>query len=156
MWLQQMPYLVDCVWHNRYQRSAIFGFERMGISPWVRLTRYCSVVRHQSGTYHNKMLPYPEGAINRKQCITVMSQWATWRLKSPASRLFAQPFVQVHTKENIKAPRHWPLWGETTDDLWITLIKGRASNVENVSHHEKWAVCVRMYRSITAYHSTRF
>ena len=30
-----------------------------------------------------------------------------WRLKSPASLLFPQPFVQV--KENIKVPRHWPL-----------------------------------------------
>ena len=39
-----------------------------------------------------------------------------WRLNSPASRLFAQPFVQAQIKENIKAPRHWPLWGEPTDD----------------------------------------
>ena len=26
----------------------------------------------------------------------------------PASHLFTQPFIQI--KENIKAPRHWPLW----------------------------------------------
>ena len=31
--------------------------------------------------------------------------------QTPASRLFAQPFVQVQIKENAKAPRHWPLWG---------------------------------------------
>ena len=37
--------------------------------------------------------------------------WARWRLKSPASRLFAQPFVQAQIKENIKVPCHWPLWG---------------------------------------------
>ena len=37
------------------------------------------------------------------------SQWARWRLKSPASPLFTQPFI--HIKENIKAARHWPLWG---------------------------------------------
>ena len=30
-----------------------------------------------------------------------------WRLKSPESRLFTQPFVQKQIKENIKAPRHW-------------------------------------------------
>ena len=35
--------------------------------------------------------------------ITMTSQWARWRLKSPASRLFTQP-------------RHWPLWGEFT--IW--------------------------------------
>ena len=36
--------------------------------------------------------------------ITVTSQW---RLKSPVSRWFAQPFVQARIKENVKAPRHW-------------------------------------------------
>ena len=41
------------------------------------------------------------------------------RLKSPASRLFAEPFVQAQIKENIKALRHWPLWGESTGDRWI-------------------------------------
>ena len=35
----------------------------------------------------------------------------SWRLKSPASRLFAQPFIQAQIKENIKGPRHWPLCG---------------------------------------------
>ena len=38
---------------------------------------------------------------------------ARWCLKSPASRLFTQ-FIQVQIKENIKAPRHWPLCGEFT------------------------------------------
>ena len=36
------------------------------------------------------------------------------RLKSPASRLFTQPFIQTQIKENIKSPRHWPLCGEVT------------------------------------------
>ena len=34
-------------------------------------------------------------------------------------------------KENIKALRHWPLWGEFTGDRWIPA--QRVSNVENVS-----------------------
>ena len=34
-----------------------------------------------------------------------------WHLKSPASRLFTQLFVQVQIKENIKALHHWPLRG---------------------------------------------
>ena len=41
---------------------------------------------------------------------------ARWRLKSPASRLFTQPFIKAQIKENIKAPRHWPLCGEFTGD----------------------------------------
>ena len=40
------------------------------------------------------------------------SQLARWRLKSPILRLFTQPFIQPLMNENIKAPRHWPLWGE--------------------------------------------
>ena len=35
--------------------------------------------------------------------ITVTSWWARWRLKSPASRLFTQPFVEAQIKENTKA-----------------------------------------------------
>ena len=57
--------------------------------------------------------------------ITVASKWARWRLKSPVARLFTQPFVQVQINENIKAPRHWPLWGEFPAQ--------RASNAENIS-----------------------
>ena len=45
--------------------------------------------------------------------------WARWYPKSPASRLFTQPFIQAQIKENIKAPRHWPLWGNSpvTDEF---------------------------------------
>ena len=46
--------------------------------------------------------------------ITMTSHWARWRLKSPASQLFTQAFIQTQMKENIKAPRRWPLWGEFT------------------------------------------
>ena len=34
-----------------------------------------------------------------------------------------QPFVQAQIKENIKAPRHWPLWGEFIGDQWIPRTK---------------------------------
>ena len=36
-----------------------------------------------------------------------------------------------HTKESIKAPRHWPLWGQSTGQRWIPLTKGQLH--ENVS-----------------------
>ena len=45
--------------------------------------------------------------------------------KPPAYRLFTQPFVQTHIKESIKAPCHWPLWGEFTGDRWIPRTKGQ-------------------------------
>ena len=53
------------------------------------------------------------------------------RLKSPASRLFTQPFIQAQIKENTKAPRHWPLCGEfiglnlTPWDRWIPRTNGQ-------------------------------
>ena len=62
--------------------------------------------------------------------ITLTSYWVRWPLKSTASRLFTQPFIQATIKEIIKAPRHWPLCGEFTHDRWIP--RTRASNVENL------------------------
>ena len=32
---------------------------------------------------------------------------------------------KAHIKENIKAPHHWPLWGEFTGDRWIPRTKGQ-------------------------------
>ena len=55
-------------------------------------------------------------------------------IETPASRLFAEPFVQAPIKENIKASRHWP--------LWIPIIK--CNNAENVSIW--W--CHHVYNSI--------
>ena len=39
--------------------------------------------------------------------------------------LFTQLFIRAQTKENIKAPRHWPLCGEFTGDRWIPRTKGQ-------------------------------
>ena len=58
--------------------------------------------------------------------ITMTSWWGRWRLKSPASPLFTQPFIKAQIKENIKAPRHWPLWGEFTGGgQWIPRTNGQ-------------------------------
>ena len=60
---------------------------------------HCHRSNHTTSQYHS--------SIKKHYC----ALWARWRLKSPASRLFTQPFVQAQIKENIKAPRHWPLCG---------------------------------------------
>ena len=39
--------------------------------------------------------------------------------------LFIQPFIQTQIKENIEAPRHWPLSGEFTGDRWIPRTNGQ-------------------------------
>ena len=63
--------------------------------------------------------------------ITMTSQWARWRLKSPASSLFSQPLIQAPIKEDIKAPRYWLLRGNSpvTSEFPAQM----ASNAENVS-----------------------
>ena len=63
--------------------------------------------------------------------ITVTSLWARLCLRSPASRLFTQPFFQAQIKENIKVcvtglcEGNSPVTGEFPSQ--------RASNAENVS-----------------------
>ena len=55
-----------------------------------------------------------------------------------SQRLFTQPFILTQIKENIKAPRHWPLCREFTGTGEFPT--QMASNAENVSiwwrHHD--------------------
>ena len=63
-----------------------------GRSSW---SQYCVVLR-KIGTSLNHFA-------RRDVFAAVMSEWARRRSKSPASRMFTQPFVQTRIKENIKA-----------------------------------------------------
>ena len=83
-------------------------------------------------------------------CITVTSLWARWRLKSLASPLFTQPFIQEQIKENIKAQRYWPLCGEFTGDRLIPRTNGQlrrkcfhkmTSSWDNVLQQEHNGLC---------------
>ena len=46
-------------------------------------------------------------------------------IHQPHDCLFMQPFIQTQIKENIKAPRHWPLCGEFTGDRLIPRTNGQ-------------------------------
>ena len=46
-------------------------------------------------------------------------------IRSLASRLCAQAFVQAQIKETIKGPRYWPSWGKSTGDRWFLFTKGQ-------------------------------
>ena len=48
-------------------------------------------------------------------------------------------------QRNIKAPRHWPLWGEFTGDRW----KKRASDAENVSFW--WCHHIQIITKLTSF-----
>ena len=76
--------------------------------------------------------------------ITVITSSLQWRHNERTDVSNHQPrdcllnrLFKVQIKENIKAPRHWPLWGEFTG----VFPAQRASNVENVSiwwRHHVW------------------
>ena len=74
-------------------------------------------------------------ATNKQQAVfkrlTMTSQWARWRLKSPGSRLFTQPLIQTQIKENTKAPRHLPF------------VRGIQRSPVNSPH--KWPVTRKMF-----------
>ena len=82
--------------------------------------------------------------------ITVTSQWARWRLKSPASRLFTLPLIQAQIKKTSKlrviglCAGNSPVTGEFPAQ--------RASNAENVSiwwrHHEYHMCCLHFPATI--------
>ena len=76
------------------------------------------------------------------QCVTVQQLWSveTYNYNDVivgamasqiiSLRLFIEPFIQAQIKENIKAPRHWPLCGKFTGDRWIPRTNGQ--------YHGKW------------------
>ena len=103
--------------------------------PWNTSWDLCRTPCHDatqakaglSGTWHEAV-----GHIGRYlfQMVKTTDRYSdvimgTMASKSPALRIFAQPFIQTQIKENIKAPRHWLLCEEFTCDRWIPRTKGQ-------------------------------
>ena len=65
-----------------------------------------------------------------------------------ASQLFAQPFVEAQIKENIKVPRHWPLWAEFTGVRWMWRCAGNAGNVFPITAVERARHALRHVRAV--------
>ena len=63
--------------------------------------------------------------------ITMTSKWARWRLKSPASRLFTELFIQTQIKENIKSSAS------------LAFVRGIHRGPVNSPH--KWPVTRKMF-----------
>ena len=101
------------------------------------IIRHCRNI-HLVIDYHIHISQVPS-QFTYSDTITVTSQWAQWRLKSPASRLFTRLFGRRPKKTSKhKAPRQWPCDGNSpvTDEFPAQM----ASNAENVSiwwrHHD--------------------
>ena len=56
-------------------------------------------------------------------CTMEQSALQTWMWCSCDPKYLSLFKAQI--KENIKAPRHWPLWGKFTGDRWIPRTKGQ-------------------------------
>ena len=66
-------------------------------------------------------------------CFSLIIGWLQWRhdkrdgvSNHQPHDFFTQPFIQAQIKENMKAPRHWTLWGEFTDHRWIPRTTGQS------------------------------
>ena len=80
------------------------------------------------------------------------SQWAQWRLKSPASRLFTQTFIQTQVKETSKFRVTGLCVGNSPVPVPGEFPAQKASNAENVfiwwRQHGYIANCVSMDKSV--------
>ena len=92
---------------------------------WKIFQRYWSFVRTTTG--HRWI--FSTGPVMRSFYGILSLQWrhnvhdgvSNHRL----SHMFDQLLLQAQIKENIKAPRHWPLCGEFTGGRWIPRTKGQ-------------------------------
>ena len=107
------------LWKTMAQLCYLLCNQWLSGSPWS--LEYCSWL------VDNRASEWYLWTLDIWWLITVTSYWDRWRLKSPASPLVTQPFIQAqkNIKENIKAPRHWPLCGEFTGDRRIPRTNGQ-------------------------------
>ena len=79
-------------------------------TPLCPLWRHCN----ESGIFHAALLPVH---YNDVMMGGIASQIT--------SHTIVYSFIQTQIKENIKAPRHWPLCGEFNGDRWIPITNGQ-------------------------------
>ena len=114
------------IWHTITFRIPVFTLSAV----WIQ---YCSY-----GRFYILVLPATKAHGAKKQPWRIWvnrpmpnhnktHQPLQWRHneRDCVLNLFTQPFVQPQVKENIKAPRHWQLWGIFTGDRWNPRTKGQ-------------------------------
>ena len=89
---------------------------------WIHFPRYWPFVRriHRSPVNSSPHKGQWRGALTFSLIYAWINGWVNKREAGVYSIVF-----QAQIKENIKAPRHWPLWGEYTDDRLIPRRKGQ-------------------------------
>ena len=64
------------------------------------------------------------------ECIDILAPYRDVTMSAMASQITGVSIVcsavcSGADQDNIKAPRHWPLWGESNGDRWIPITKGQ-------------------------------
>ena len=111
------------VWTNNKDISKLYNTVRE-IDRWPLFSPYKGPVTWKGSPWHD---------------VIISIATLLWRHNGRDGVSNHQPqFIQAQIKENIKAPRHWPLCREFTGNQWFPA--QMASNTENVSiwwhHHE--------------------
>ena len=133
-------YLLACLWREKHKVSL---WVKSMPGPWfnIKMSTYPYIRNPFVG--HHIQVRWHHYIDSGPWCfmyifvmlitIRVTSLWAWEHLKSQVSQLLAPPFVEAQIKKDIKAPPHWPLWGESTGNWCIGVFPlQRASNAENV------------------------
>ena len=103
------------------------------INPlWHNCITWCIVTCSATSHYLNQYWLVVTWAVRSKlQCNSIHLFHYNDVIMSPMASqitsltMFTQPFTQTQIKEHIKAPCHWPLWGEFTGHRWIPRTKGQ-------------------------------
>ena len=112
------------------------GIHSMLFSTWIikiSIHRLCLKLKHL------KLQPHLQGTISGRRYNDIIMSAMASQITSVSIRLFAQQFAQGQMKEDMKAPRHWLLWGPN-QPITGGFPSKRANNAENVStwwrHHD--------------------
>ena len=97
------------------------------VSKWNTSHNVCDL--HTSRHIHARCTL--EGRTVEEKCLSITlstNHYSDAMMSAMASQITSTPTVCSAVcwgtdKKTIKAPRHWPLWGKSTDDRWISLTK---------------------------------
>ena len=117
------------------------------ISSWLIFKRVADIMAGYRGSSSSDgyQVTYPNGWLSTCEQCEHVNMWTMWTCEQCEQLLFHYDdvimsmmasqitnltivyyaFIQAQIKENMKAPRHWPLWGEFTGDRWIPRTKGQ-------------------------------
>ena len=101
--------ITDCLCNMLFRHTAK---EKLRCQ-WIPLTK-CQLCGKR---FHGMTIPYV-------LCLWYSLQWARWRLKSPASRLFTQPFIQGADRRKHQSSASLAFVRGITGERWIPHTQG--------------------------------